>query len=319
MKKFEITVVLILLAVLSAGALNNPEIDEAIKLAYNFQFSTAKAALDDYQRRNPEDLQGDMGRIVNNFLLVKQNPLKQNFDRIYDHLESTKKRVDNNIKNGKNELLSFYLCFIHYYYMKSYALEGRWFRTLTHAVEARKLAVELRGCIDDFPDLYFILGDQDYSTSLVPEYLKPLMKVLKFTPDRYSGFSFIRQAIEKADFTKYEAALMYIASSLYVERDYLTALKTSELFIKEFPGNLSVQFFLIDLLLRKGDVEEAELLMEQVEDNFDLGRINGKWVPRYIQMTGNFSNFRGDYKGAIELYKQAMEEEQSCVCPDQAH
>ena len=91
MKKIGILIIFILLITLSAGALNSPEVDEAIKLAYNFQFSTAKTALDDYQQRNPEDLRGDMGRIVFNFLLVKQNPLKQNFDRISDHLKSTEK------------------------------------------------------------------------------------------------------------------------------------------------------------------------------------------------------------------------------------
>lgn len=307
MEKNQILCAFIILIALPLGALNNPEVDKAIRLAYNFQFIASEAALDDFQRRNPEDLQGDIGRIVYNFLLLKQNPVEQNFNKIYDHLKSTKKRVDKAFNNNENDLLRFYLCFIHYYYMKSYAMEGRWLRTLAHASKARKLAVELKDRIDDFPDLYFILGDQNYTTSLVPEYLKPLLKVLNFTPDRYGGFSFIRQAVEKADFTKYEAALMYIASSLYVERDYLSALEASEIFIKEFPGNLSVQFFLIDLLLRKGDIEEAELLMESARNDFNMGRIKGKWVPRYIEMTGNVSNFRGDYRKAIELYEKAME------------
>ncbi|MCK5201095.1 MAG: tetratricopeptide repeat protein, partial [Spirochaetales bacterium] len=273
----------------------------------NFQFSTAKAALDDYQQQNPEDFQGDMGRIVYNFLLLKQNPLEQNFERIYDHLKSTKKRVDEDLKNSENDLLRFYLCFIHYYYMKSYAMEDRWLMTLGHASKVRKLSVGLKDRIDDFPDLYFILGDQNYTTSLVPEYLKPMLKVLKFTPDRYGGYEFIRMAIEKADFTRYEAALMYIGSSLYIERDYLSALEASETFIKEFPGNMSVKFFLIDLLLRNGDIEEAELLMDRAKDDYNMGRLKGKWIPRYIEMTGNVSNSRGDYRNAIELYEKAMD------------
>ena len=307
MKKNQILATFIILIALPLGALNNPEVDKAIRLAYNFQFITSEAALDDYQRRNPEDLQGDMGRIVYNFLLLKQNPVKQNFKRIFNHLKSTKKRVDEASDNNENDLLRFYLCFIHYYYMKSYAMEDRWLRTMAHAMKTRKLAVALRDRIDDFPDLYFILGDQNYTTSLVPDSLKPLLKVLKFTPDRYGGYEFIRLAIEKADFTRYEASLMYIASSIYVERDYLSALETSEIFIEEFPDNLSVKFFLIDLLLRKGDIEDAEILMESAREDYNVGRITGKWVPRYIEMTGNISNFRGDYLEAIDLYKQAME------------
>jgi len=307
MKKIEILVTLILMTAIPAGALNSPEIDEAIKLAYNFQFSTSEKVLDDYQRRNPVELPGDMGRIVYTVQLLSQNPMEQNFDRMYDHLKNTKKKVTSDLKNGENDLLHFYQCFIHYYYMKSYALEDRWFKTLKHAMKARKLTVELMDRIDDFPDLYFIIGDQNYTTSLVPEYLKPLLKALKFTPDRYGGYEFIRLAIEKAEFTRYEAALMYIASSLYVERDYVNSYKTSELFIQQFPGNLSVRFFIIDLQLHKGNIEEAEQLMDGARDDFDAGRLKGKWIPRYIQMTGNISNFKGDYRKAIDLYKQAME------------
>ena len=59
MKKNQILATFIILIALPLGALNNPEVDEAIRLAYNFQFIASEAALDDYQRRNPEDLQGD--------------------------------------------------------------------------------------------------------------------------------------------------------------------------------------------------------------------------------------------------------------------
>lgn len=306
MKKFGIIAALGLLMILPGGALDCPEVTEAIELAYNFQFDDAETVLEEYQRRNPEDLKGDLGRIVFDFLLIKQNPLKQNFQRIYEHLERAEEKVKTLLEEREEETLRFYLCFINYYYMKSYALEARWIRTLSHALEARKLAVALEDRLALLPDLYFILGDQDYSTSLAPEYLKPLLRTLNFTPDRYGGFSYIRQATQKGDFTRYEASLMYISSCIYVEKDYRSALDSSERFLQEFPGNLSVRFFLIDLLLRRGEVEEAESLMEGLGRQVESGAIGGKWIPRYIQMRGNLRNARGDYPGAIEFYRQAL-------------
>ncbi len=280
-------------------------VDDAIQLAYNLKFDQAEEVLAEYRSENPADVWGDLGQVVYDFLKVKQDPGDENFNRIFSDLKTAEDKVDETDNSGGVDG-TFAACFLCYYRMKSYALSERWIHTAASAVEARKLSVELLERGNFPPEMYFILGEQDYTTSLAPDYLKPLLKGLNFSPDQAEGLAGIARAAKEGGLTRYEANLMYISSCIYIEKDYDSAIRTAESFLGEFPGNLSVRFFYIDLLLRTGRLSEAEKLLSFYETAPGSGELAGKWLPRYIQMTGNLCNALGDYNSAVELYRESL-------------
>lgn len=282
------------------------EVDQAIQLAYNFQFDQAEDSLLSFRQRNPDDFQGDLGQVVYDFMRIKQNPLDENFKRLYRDVDVAENKLENLLDEGDSTLLVFYQCFLDYYLMKSYALEERWIYTASYALKARELAVELENELTTLPDLYFILGEQDYTTALVPDYLEPLLRGLNFTPDKEVGLANIHRASMIGGLTRYEATLMYISSCLYIEQDFPAAIKASEAFLKEFPGNLSVRYFNIDLMLRTNRITEAEYWIERLESEIVQDGVAGKWIPRQIQMKGNLFNAQGDFARAVESYEEAL-------------
>ncbi|MBI9102476.1 MAG: hypothetical protein JEY99_08685 [Spirochaetales bacterium] len=307
MKNYFLFVFFLLLPVFSSFSEERYfEITSALGLAYNFEFEKAEEILLRYRTGHPDSVEAELGIIVYDFLLINQNPSRENFNRIYDQLETLEERVTDYLKVYDDYIFRFYDCFINYYYMKSYALDGKWIRMAVHAARARELAVTLKTKINELPDLYFILGDQDYSTSLVPDYLSHFLRALKFSPDRYQGLSYIKEAVELGEFTRNEAALFCISTSIYVEKEYDEALERSYEFLEEFPDNLSVGFYLVDLLLRLGEIEAAEERFLLMEARVASGALGRKWIPRAIQMRGNLNNAMGDYGRAIEFYLEAL-------------
>jgi len=305
LKRKIVLTMMILLGMINS--ISTTEIEKAIQFAYNFQFTEAEEVLNRYRLNSPDDFQGIIGQIIYDFMRIKQNPLDENFDRMYSDLDEAEEVIENLSHLIPEQHVIFYTCFVEYYAMKSYALEERWLHTASHALEARKLAVQLEDNFIDYPDLLFILGEQDYTTSLAPDYLKPLLKGLNFSPDRTGGLENINIAVSDGGLTRYEAALFYIGACIYTEKDYSEAMAKAEAFLNELPENLSVRFFYIDLLLRMGQISEAESWMDHFQTRFDNGEINGKWVPRFIQMKGNLYNARGQYDDAVDFYQKALE------------
>ncbi|MGL1894464.1 MAG: hypothetical protein OCD02_22755 [Spirochaetaceae bacterium] len=301
-----IKIILILLFFTLSLTISANSVNSAIELAYNFQFDESQKSLDRYRNFNPSDIDGDLGQIIFDFLMIKQNPTKDNFKKIYSVLKDTEKKIKKKLKKENNTKDELNLCLVNYYYMKSYALENKWLTTLRYAVEARKISLTLADKVEDIPDLYFILGEQNYTTALAPKGLKPLLEHFDFVPDRQKGIKLIEVAAKKGHLTKYEATVMYISSSIYIEKDYDGAYRESVTFLKEFPNNLSVQFFYIDTLLRKGITDEPKKLLGEISKRIDSGEVKGKWIPRYIQMLGNLSNVDGDYEKAITYYRDAI-------------
>jgi len=306
-------IVILLLAVFPAAAAVTEEkskIVSAIRYSYNFQFEKADELINQYIADNPEDLDGHAGRIVYDFLIINQNPDKKNIETILEHLDDYSKKIDNLLKQADTVQNRFHRCFADYYYMKSYALNNDWLASFSHASRSRSAAVELEKNIDSLPDLYFILGDQDYTTALVPETLQPFMKLISFSPDPDSGLKYLELAMQNGVLTRQEAKIFYISSAIYIEKNYDKALSVAEEFLSNFPENLSARFYKIDILLRKKDVLQAGKLLEVIEKEIASGRVTGKWISRYNQMCGNYHNTKGEYEKAIEYYEKALSFEQ---------
>ncbi|MDX9801383.1 MAG: hypothetical protein RBT69_08620 [Spirochaetia bacterium] len=282
------------------------EIVKAIRYSYNFQFDKAGELIDQYISANPDDLEGLAGRIIYDFLVINQYPDKKNIEVILKHLDEYSEKIDLLLKQKDSIQNNFYRCFADYYYMKSYALNNEWISSFSHATKSKSAAEKLIVHIDKLPDLYFILGDQYYTASLLPDTMQPLLKAFSFNPDSESGLKYLELAMEKGVLTRQEAKIFYISSAIYIEKDYEKALSVTEEFLHNFPDNLTAVFYKIDILLRKKDTGQAKKMLDIIEKDISAGKVKGKWISRYQQMYGNWYNTNGDYKKAIEYYEKAL-------------
>jgi len=294
----------------SVAASMNPQIEQAIRHAYNFDFESASRLLAQYRQHSPGSPLNQIAAVIYRFLLINQNPDEDNFTRMYQALEEAEQRLGSTASpapSGDDPLtLEFFQCLVDYYYMKTCALDGSWVRSVRHAVRARRSALALRDAGYANPDLPYILGDQDYSTALVPPHLKLFLAPLNFTPDREAGISHILQTVKQGGLMQPEAAIMYISANIYVEHDYRVAMDTVKDFLQDYPGNLTARFYFIDLLLREGDLASADQLLTSLNAQHLSGSLSGKWEARLLQMRGNRLNAAGDYRGAVALYQQAL-------------
>jgi tetratricopeptide (TPR) repeat protein len=285
----------------------NREIITSIKYAYNFQFDESRKILEKYILDNPDDPGGYAGRVVYDFLIINQNPDKNNIAVILNNLRDFELRIDILLQQDNSAENRFYKCFIDYYFMKSHALNSSWLQSFSRASKSRALALDLREYLDILPDLYFILGDQDYTSSLVPQSIQPFMKAVSFKPDPETGLKLIEKAMQKGVLTRYEAMMFYISSLIYIEKDFPGALEVTEMYLEKFPANLSARFYKIDLLLRDKRIDDARQILNQLDKDIASGKIGGKWISRYYQMYGNYYNSLGNYNTAIEYYEKALE------------
>jgi tetratricopeptide (TPR) repeat protein len=245
--------------------------------------------------------------------MINQNPKEDNFLRMYQALEEAEQRLgpllaaSSDPPGDDRHTLEFFQCLVDYYYMKTCALDGSWVRSVRHAVRARRGALALQAAGYANPDLPYILGDQDYSTALIPPHLKVFLAPLNFSPDREAGISHIRQTVIQGNLMQPEAAILYISANIYVEHNYQAAMETVRDFLQDFPDNLTARFFFIDLLLREGDLSSADQLLAGLTARYSEDLLSGKWEARLWQMQGNRLNAAGDYRGAVELYQRALD------------
>ena len=300
-----ITCSLLLLTPLNVSS--SPGVSEAIRLSYNFQFDAAHQILQSFRQQRPDDLEVLISQIVVDFLLLQQNPRPVHFTASYANLEKARTLAAQLQKTKAGPESDFFFCLVQYYSMKTYSLDKRWLATVASASQSRKLALELEQYSNDFPDVLFILGDQDYSATLVPGYLKPLFKAFNFRATRAEGLAKIRQARESGRYTRFEASQLDITLTTYIEQDYPTARSSADRFLADFPDNLSVQFMYIDILLRQAELEAAHKIFSRVEQTVRLLPATSKWLPRHQQMMANLLNAQGLYPQAIEAYQMALD------------
>lgn len=284
----------------------HPSISQAISLAYNFDFDAAGRLLDSQGRQRPDDYQVLIGRLVFDFLRLQQSPRPDLFAVSYANLAKAEDQAKSMARSRPGTEADFFLCMVQYYYMKTYSLDRRWLQTVSAASQSRRLALALEPHGAQFPDILYILGDQDYTATLVPGYLKPLFHAFNFRAGRAAGLANIRRAGSTGYYTRLEAGQLYITLTTYVEKDYNNALAAAEAFLGEAPGNLSVYFMHVDILLRKGELARARQLLEDGERLLAGQTADSKWWPRYRQMQGNLHNAQGRYRDAIALYQQAL-------------
>ncbi len=285
----------------------NMDVLDAVRNAYNFKFAESGRLLEEFIKKNPENLDGYAGRIIYDFLIINQDPDEKNIETIISHLKDLEIRADEACKKNNSSENRFFQCFTDYYLMKSLALSQNWAGSFSHAAKARSVALELKKEIRNIPDLYFIIGEQDYSSSLAPGSFRPAMKLFDFNPERLESLSMIETAMEKGLLTRQEAKIYYISSCIYIEKKYQRALDITDEFLVEFPDNLSARFYKIDILLRMGELEKAEKLLEASASEPYL--LKGKWAARNTQMKGNLYNAKGNYTEALKLYSVAVEAE----------
>jgi tetratricopeptide (TPR) repeat protein len=295
---------LLLLAPLSASG--SPGVSEAIRLSYNFQFEAADQMLEIIRQQQPADPEGLISQVVVDFLLLQQDPRPVHFTASYANLEKARNLAVQLQKTRAGPESDFFYCLVQYYSMKTYSLDKRWLATVASASQSRKLALELEQHSNQFPDVLFILGDQDYTATLVPGYLKPLFRAFNFRATRAEGLAKIRQARESGRYTRFEAAQLDITLTTYIERDYPAARVSAERFLADFPDNLSVRFMYIDILLRQSEIDTARDLLTSLEPEVRLLPASSKWQPRYQQMGANMLNAQGLYRQAIAAYQEAL-------------
>ncbi|MBU0934931.1 MAG: hypothetical protein KKI09_15970 [Spirochaetes bacterium] len=288
------------------AAVGSSGVNQAIRLSYNFQFDQAKRLLESHRQQQPADPEGYIGQIIIDFLQLQQDPRPAHFEASYANLEKAE-ALAKQLQPAQSDTDSdFFFCIIHYYYMKTYSLDKRWLATVASANRSRKLALDLEAYSQQYPDVLFILGDQDYTATLVPGYLKPLFQAFNFRAERAEGLNNIRQALEHGLYTRFEAAQLYITLTTYIEKDYSSARASAEQFLVDFPNNLSVQFMYIDILLRQAEISRARELLASSEQSVRVLPANSKWHPRLLQMQGNQLNAQGMYRQAIARYQEAM-------------
>jgi tetratricopeptide (TPR) repeat protein len=241
------------------------------------------------------------------FLLLQQDPRPAQLASSYANLDRAKDLALQQQKTASSPAGDFFLCLVQYYSMKTYSLDKRWLATVASASQSRKLALELQPQSHLYPDVLFILGDQDYTATLVPSYLKPLFRAFNFRSTRAEGLEKIRHARQNGRYTRYEAAQLDITLTTYIEKDYPAARSSAELFLADFPDNLSVRFMYIDILLRQAEIEPARNLLSQAEQTVRLLPVDSKWLPRYQQMQANLLNAQGLYRQAIAAYQEALD------------
>ena len=285
----------------------NPGVNEAIALGYNFQFDSAKRLLQAILEQQPDNPEGHIGQIIVDFLLLQQDPRPARFAASYNSLEKAKDLAMEQQETRPGLESDFFFCLVQYYYMKTYSLDKRWLATVASAIQSRKLALELQAQSHEYPDVLYVLGDQDYTATLVPPYLKPLFRAFNFRATRAEGLEKIRQARQTGLYTRYEAAHLEITLTTYIEQDYPAARSCAALFLADFPDNLSVQFMYIDIMLRQAEIETARNLLNQAEQTVRLLPADSKWLPRYQQMKANLLNAQGLYRQAIAAYQEALD------------
>jgi len=302
--RFVISCFLFLL--ISVAAIASPGVSEAIRLSYNFQFDEAIQVLETLRLQQPAEPENHIGQIIVDFLLLQQDPRPANFASSYANLERAKTLAAQQQRSQASPASDFFFCLVQYYSMKTFSLDKRWLATVASASQSRKLALELQQYSNQFPDVLFILGDQDYTATLVPGYLKPLFRAFNFRATRAEGLHNIRQAMQNGRYTRYEAAQLDITLTTYIEKDYPTARASSERFLEDFPENLSVRFMYIDILMRQSELDAAKVLLADTEQTVQLLPTSSKWLPRYKQMQANLLNAQGLYRQAIAVYQQAL-------------
>ena len=300
-----ITCFLLLLTPAAAPA-NGLDVSHAIRLSYNFQFDAAHQVLQIFRQQQPYDPEGLISQIVVDFLLLQQDPRPVHFAASYATLEEARNLAARLQKTRAGPESDFFYCLVQYYSMKTYSLDKRWLATVASASQSRKLALELEQHSSQFPDVLFILGDQDYTATLVPEYLKPLFRAFNFRATRAEGLAKIRQARLSGRYTCSEASQLDITLTTYIEQDYTGARASAERFLADFPDNLSVRFMYIDILLRQSEIDSARNLLAGLEPVVRLLPANSKWQPRYQQMQANVLNAQGLYRQAITAYQEAL-------------
>ncbi|MFH2114705.1 MAG: hypothetical protein ABIJ86_09395 [Spirochaetota bacterium] len=262
--------------------------------------------LETLRQQQPTDPEGHIGQIIVDFLQLQQDPRPAHFTTSYANLERAKNLATLQQRTQASPASDFFFCLVQYYSMKTYSLDKRWLATVASASQSRKLALELQQHSHEYPDVLFILGDQDYTATLVPAYLKPLFRAFSFRAERAEGLNNIRQARQSGRYTRYEAAQLDITLTTYIEKDYPSARASAERFLADFPDNLSVRFMYIDILLRQSEIDAARVLLIGYEQSVRLLPVNSKWLPRYQQMQANLLNAKGLYRQAITAYQEAL-------------
>ena len=301
-----ITCFLLLLTPAAASA-NGLDVSHALRLSYNFQFEAANQVLETIQKQQPTNPEGYIGQIIVDFLQLQQDPRTARFAISYTNLEKAKHLAMQQQSNQPGSDSDFFYCLVQYYFMKTCSLDKRWLATVASASQSRKLAMELQQQSQGYPDILFVLGDQDYIATLVPGYLKPLFRAFNFRATRAEGLSSIRQASRSGRYTRHEAAQLDITLTTYIEQDYPTARFRAERFLADFPDNLSVRFMYIDILLRQSELDTARILLTNSEQTMQLLPVNSKWLPRFQQMQANLLNAQGLYRQAIAVYQKALD------------
>lgn len=279
---------------------------EAIRLAYNFEFSAANRILKTHLELQGTDPEAHICRIVVDFLLLQQDPRPANLTQSFTNLEAARSLASQLQRTRAGPESDFFSCLVQYYLMKTSSLDKRWLATVASASQSRRLALDLERHSDRFPDVLYILGDQDYTATLVPAYLKPLFRAFNFRTDRAAGLESIRQASRKDGYTKYEASQLDITLTTYIEKDYPRARARANDFLVKFPENLSVRYMYIDILLRESDIESAMELLSGCEQAIRHLPATSKWRPRHQQMRGNLLNAQGQFRQAISAYTEAL-------------
>jgi tetratricopeptide (TPR) repeat protein len=296
-----------LLLLAPSRASGSPGVSEAIRLSYNFQFDAADRLLKTYREQRPSDPESHIAQIIVDYLQLQQDPRPVYFASSYANLERAKTLAAQQQKSQAGPASDFFFCLVQHYYMKTYSLDKRWLATVASANQSRKLALELQQQSQEYPDILFILGDQDYTATLVPGYLKPLFHAFNFRATRAEGLNYIRQAKQNGRYTRYEAAQLDITLTTYIENDYPAARISAERFLTEFPDNLSVRFMYVDILLRQSEIDTARNLLTSLEYDVRLLPSSSKWQPRYSQMQANLLNAQGLYRQAIAAYQKTLD------------
>ncbi|MBI3296831.1 MAG: hypothetical protein HYZ75_01610 [Elusimicrobia bacterium] len=248
----------------AAAVVGDAALNRALHALYSLNYSTGEAEAESFIAGNPDNPYGELfisgmlwWRASTELLRSVDDPaLALSFDR-HSRLAVVKSKRLFKAAQPRLRAEAFFVAGM------SYGLRGQWRLTnrqwLKAYLDGKKAIKHLRRCVEVDPlfhDAYLGLGIFDYQSAVLPGVLR-IGALLLVRGNRERGLARIRQAMEKGQFARQQAAQFLLTILMAQEKDSTGALALLRELRKDFPESVYYAGVEAAMLAASGDRQAA--------------------------------------------------------------
>jgi len=262
---------ILLIVILAFPLSQNSKIDESIKNGiydlYSYNFSNSIKHLNDVLKLDQSNSLAPFLLIVNNWLM---NQTEYGYDESYEAIISG---VKNTIPIYKALILEYpNKAEYHLFLGSTYGLKARvslaskdWLDVLYSGYTGIKYIKKAKQIDPSLYDVYLSIGLLEYFLCISSAPIKLVGKVMGFECDCEVGKQNLELALEESRYAWIEAANILTYIYLYFEKDYVNALRTSNILVENFPDHPLFIFLQAESIAKSNKWDELNKILPTLE------------------------------------------------------